>query len=132
MEDYNTSTLPHIKYYDMEAWEKEDYNKQQARNAKKRSRTRTDFNDEDATVEVRRHAKKMKEYQRLMETKSLMDKDKVDEMKHQKLLITEMQDAYKKGDQAKVKEIEKRLDSTLEDHRWGKYTAPDLNLQAGS
>ena len=74
----------------------------------------------------------MKEYQRLMETKSLMDKDMVDEMKHQKLLITEMQDAYKKGDQAKVKEIEKRLDSTLEDHRWGKYTAPDLNLQAGS
>ena len=54
MEDHNTSTLPHIKYYDMEAWEKEDYSKQQARNAKKRSRTRTDFNDEDATVEVRR------------------------------------------------------------------------------
>ena len=54
MEDYNTSTLPHIKYYDMEAWEKEDYNKQQARNAKKRSRTRTEFNDEDVEVESRR------------------------------------------------------------------------------
>ena len=54
MEDYNTSTLPHIKYYDMEAWEREDYNKQQARNAKKRARTRTEFNDEDAEIEARR------------------------------------------------------------------------------
>ena len=57
----------------------------------------------------------------------LMDKDKVAEMKHQKLLVAEMQHAFKAGDTAKVKELEKRLDPEIEDSRWGKYNAPDLN-----
>ncbi len=53
--------------------------------------------------------------------------EKVAEMKHQRLLIAEMQAAFKTGDTEKVKAIEKRLDPEIEDARWGKYNAPDLN-----
>ena len=59
-----------------------------------------------------------------------MDKDKIDEMRHQKLLVTEMQNAYKVGDLAKVRKIEMRLNPEIEDAKWGKYTAPNMNLRA--
>ena len=31
MEDYNTATMPHRKYYEYEKWEVEDYEKRQRR-----------------------------------------------------------------------------------------------------
>ena len=60
-----------------------------------------------------------------------MDRNKIADMKHQKLLIAEMQNAYRTGDQEKVKKITMRLDPEIEDAKWGKYNAPDLNLKPG-
>ena len=48
MEDYNTATLPHKKYYDYRAWEQKEYHKKlkkAARKSKARSE-RTTFDDE--------------------------------------------------------------------------------------
>lgn len=59
----------------------------------------------------------------------LMDRDKIDEMRHQTLLRAEMQNAYRTGDTEKVKKIEMRLNPEIEDAKWGKYTAPDHNLK---
>ena len=46
MEDYNTATMPHRKYYEYEKWEVEDYEKRQRRDAKRKGRVQTEFNDE--------------------------------------------------------------------------------------
>ena len=122
--------MPHIKFYNYEAWEQEDLDKKKAKEAKKRSRTKTEFNDEDELADMRRHKKQLKEQEMMKETLSLMDKDKVAEMKHQKLLEAELQAAYKRGDTDKVEQIQRRLDPELEDGgKWGKYNAPDLNLR---
>ena len=122
--------MPHIKFYNYEAWEQEDHDKKKAKEAKKRARTKTEFNDEDELADMRRHKKQLKEQEMMKETLSLMDKDKVAEMKHQKLLEAELQAAYKRGDTDKVEQIQRRLDPELEDGgKWGKYDAPDLNLR---
>ena len=127
MEDYNTATLPHAKYYNFERWEAQEYARKKAKDAKKAKRTRTDFDDEAVLQESRLQTKQEKAAARLKETLMLMDKDKVAEMKHQRLLVAELQNAYKVGNKEKVKDIEKRLDPEIEDARWGKYKAPDLN-----
>jgi hypothetical protein len=77
----------------------------------------------------RKLTREQRKQQRLNETISLMDKDKIEEMRHQKLLMAEMQAAYKLGDLEKVKKIELRLNPEIENAAWGKYNAPDLNLQ---
>ena len=127
MEDYNTATLPHAKYYNFERWEAQEYARKKAKDAKKAKRTRTDFDDEAVLQESRLQTKQEKAAARLKETLMLMDKDKVAEMKHQRLLVAELQNAYKVGNTEKVKQIEKRSDPEIQDARWGKYNAPDLN-----
>jgi hypothetical protein len=46
MEDYNTATMPHKKYYDLEKWEMAEYAKKQ-RAAMKNADRRQGFNDEE-------------------------------------------------------------------------------------
>ena len=129
MEDYNTATLPHQKYYDFEKWEELDYARQQALESKAGKRTRTQFDDDEALKAVRKVSREEKRQARLNETIMLMDRDKIDEMRHQTLLRAEMQNAYRTGDTAKVRKIEMRLNPEIEDAKWGKYTAPDMNLK---
>jgi len=131
IEDYNTATLPHAKFYHYEQWEQLDYDRKQQLAAKKSKRTRTTFDDDAALKEVRKLTVAEKAKQRLNEVMSLMDRDKISDMQHQNLLKAEMQNAWKTGDTAKVKKIEMRLNPEIEDAKWGKYTAPDLNLKPG-
>jgi alpha-galactosidase/6-phospho-beta-glucosidase family protein len=55
IEDYNTATMPHEKYYNYERWEMENYRREQAEKASKRHVERDTFNDE----EERRAEKKL-------------------------------------------------------------------------
>lgn len=131
MEDFNTATLPHAKFYNYEKWEQLDYDRKQQLEAKKSKRTRTKFDDDEALKEARKATVAEKAKKRLDEVRTLMNRDKISDMKHQSLLRAEMQNAYKTGDTAKVKKLEMRLNPEIEDAKWGKYNAPDLNLKPG-
>jgi len=70
MEDYNTATLPHQKYYNFESWEALDYERKQALEAKKGKRTRTQFDDDEALKAARKMTREQKAQQRLNEVRS--------------------------------------------------------------
>jgi len=108
IEDYNTGTLPHRKYYNLEAYEKYKAAKRAAKGqpATKRSAV----NDEE---ELRRQraeeAAKLRE-QRLMEAyQELKYSDKAKDMKEQEMLRLQMQNAYKTGDRALAEKLLARL-----------------------
>lgn len=105
-EDFNTATLPHVKYYDYDKWEMEQYNKIKEESKRKKGA----LSDE---IEYQEEMKKKAEEKRRREfemVKSMMSKDRIDEMKKQSRLRTELQNAYRVGDEATRKRLQKRLE----------------------
>jgi hypothetical protein len=108
MEDYNTATFPHTKYYNYDKWEMEEYEKTKA------------ILNSGATSELQRdEALHRRNLQQQTETKrkeerafalSLMSKEKVEEMKWKQQLQSEMAHAYKMGDQATYLRLKNRLE----------------------
>eukprot|EP00798_Chlamydomonas_sp_ICE-L_P013139 gene13140-3462_t len=109
MEDFNTGTMPHRKYYNLEVYQRE----KEARAAKK-GRTgpvkKTAIDDEAdmrrqkaADIASEKEARLMEAYQELKYS------DKAKEMKEQELLRLQMQHAYQIGDKEKAAKIQARL-----------------------
>ncbi|CAM9367408.1 unnamed protein product, partial [Choristocarpus tenellus] len=112
MEDFNTATLPHPKYVDLEKWEIKEYNRKKAKEARKRTTGDSEALRQDE-MEVQRNRIKKKElanqeFDRLV--KASITGKKRESMQSQDLLRAEMQMAYKQGDMTTVKRIEKRLE----------------------
>ncbi len=102
--------MPHEKYINYEKWELKEYDIKQRKLAKKRARGAISKSDEAQLADEQRRSKAQKEkddYQKLI--MSTMKSDKVQEMRQQELLRSEMQVAYKQGDVEKVKKLEARL-----------------------
>ena len=114
MEDYNTATMPHEKFYDYERWEMEDYRRRRA--------------EEEAggvgatnTVDVRADEEKMRlealaqkrafEQQHLEATKTSLQSTAGlrEAMQRQKDLEAEMAHSHKVGDSKRVKKIQDKL-----------------------
>lgn len=57
IEDYNTATMPHPKFYHYERWEMEEYQRQQSQKSLPRTgAVKATFNDEEERrVELKRH-----------------------------------------------------------------------------
>ena len=120
IEDYNTATMPHEKYYNYEKWEMEEYQRKKRKEALAAAQEHDDnhgsfeqksFNDEEIR---RRELKKMKEDAENKEflslkTKMSQNKDVQGDMRRQAQLNTELQQAFKRGDTATVKRIERLL-----------------------
>ncbi|KAJ0411957.1 hypothetical protein ATCC90586_009914 [Pythium insidiosum] len=108
MEDFNTATLPHEKYYDIEAYEMRQYQKKQQKLAR-RGREATALVDEAEVRrqrEAERRAKEQEAFQLVLQT---MDKDKIDAMRQQEQLRAEMQLHYKAGNVAEARRLEQLL-----------------------
>ncbi|CAM9712726.1 unnamed protein product [Discosporangium mesarthrocarpum] len=100
IEDYNTATLPHEKYINLEKWEMEEYNRKKAKEAKKRVKGDAAALREDE-LEVQRARQRKKElanqkFDRLV--KASITGAKRESMRSQDLLRAEMQMAYKQGE----------------------------------
>ncbi|TMW66524.1 hypothetical protein Poli38472_004289 [Pythium oligandrum] len=115
MEDYNTATMPHEKYYDIEKYEMGKYEKDQKKKARKHleaagsSRGGSEVPDEDAVRRERqaqRAAKEQEEFRLIMQT---MDKDKIEAMRRQEQLRAEMQMHYKAGNVEEARRLEQLL-----------------------
>ena len=109
-EDFNTATLPHMKYYDYDKWEMEDYakKKQEAESAAMGggSKARSDEFKHREEMKKREEEKRRAEVELMRATVSA----KRDEMKNQAFLKAELENAYKTGDQDKIRKIKRRLE----------------------
>lgn len=110
MEDFNTATLPHEKYYDIEAYEMRKYHKEQTKKLSgKASSSSARRVDEDALRReklTQRQTKEQQEFKLILQT---MNKDKIESMRRQELLRAEMQMHYKAGNVAEARRIEQLL-----------------------
>ena len=113
VEDHNTATLPHEKYYDYEKWEIEDYERQkrdaQAKAAEGAGVGTAAHLDEMKHRELMAEKAKKKKLEELKLVQHMMTAEKREEMKHQARLRHEMTVAYKTGDDETRKKLEKRL-----------------------
>jgi hypothetical protein len=112
MEDYNTATMPHEKYYNYERWEMEEYHRKQNKKASKSSKNVQEvFDDETEVMNERRRKKEMDEKREFNDTLAKMahDKDKRASMRRQEELRAELQLAYRQGDTVTVSRLERLL-----------------------
>lgn len=103
-EDYNTATLPHEKYYNYDKWEMEEYNK------KKASTTNISKTDEMRHLEELARKQEEKRRMELDRVRQSMNTEKIERMKRQQLLKHELELAYKTGDEAKRRKLQKQLE----------------------
>ena len=111
MEDFNTATLPHIKYYNYDKYEMEEYEKSKSKLAA--STSSIVQKDEALHRQHLQQQAKAKREEELKMIKSMMNRDKVEEMKRKAQLQSEMAHAFKTGD----KETYARLKNRLEPER---------------
>lgn len=106
-EDYNTATLPHIKYYDYDKWEMDEYN----RNKQKAMADDAPASSKEALFQQeQRELSRHKQSAGFDLIKSTMNKEKIQEMKRQKQLQSEMAHAFKMGDHARYQQLKSRLE----------------------
>ncbi|GAX75385.1 hypothetical protein CEUSTIGMA_g2829.t1 [Chlamydomonas eustigma] len=109
IEEYNTASFPHRKYYNLESYEKYKAAKRAAKGIKE-SDKKSAVDDEQALRQARaEEAAKLRD-QRLKEAyQELKHSDKAKDMKEQELLRLQMQTAYRVGDKALAQKIMERL-----------------------
>ncbi|CAM9444569.1 unnamed protein product, partial [Phaeothamnion confervicola] len=95
IEDFNTATMPHKKFINYAGWEMEEYARQKAKEAKGAAAA---AGKQAARFDEERRQRKAEE-DRSFQTLIMqsMSKGKVEEMRQQERLKTEMQLAYKQG-----------------------------------
>lgn len=115
IEDYNTATLPHIKYYDLERWEMGEYQRKQLEQSRKIMNSSElipdTFNDEEERRKEVKRQKLMKEQQELLLAKSRLSSDSSyrESMRKQDELRLQLQQAHKQGDRQTVERLERLL-----------------------
>jgi hypothetical protein len=107
-EDYNTATLPHIKYYDYDRWEMDEYTRN--KKAKMEASSSAASSKEAVFQQEQRDLTRNKQKEGLDLVKSMMNKEKIEEMKRQKQLQSEMAHAFKTGDHQRYQQLKNRLE----------------------
>jgi hypothetical protein len=113
IEDYNTATMPHDKYYHYAEWEMAEYRRKQEKGARKSTEVQSEFNVNDE-AERRREIKNFRAKAEQKEFSDLLGKmagntDRRADMRRQDMLKVELQLAYKQGDHTNVRRLEKIL-----------------------
>jgi hypothetical protein len=108
-EDFNTATFPHVKYYDYEKWELEEYAKQQSRNQELAGRSVVLADElQHQQLQQKKHAATKKAELNLVF--GTMNREKVESMKRQAELRSQMQIAFKTGDKETYKKLKAKLE----------------------
>ncbi|CAN0363199.1 unnamed protein product [Ectocarpus sp. 12 AP-2014] len=112
MEDFNTCTLPHEKYIDLEKWEMAEFHRKKASEAKRRaSGDALSMREDEMEMNLKkRRAREAANAKFDNLVKASITGSKRENMQSQDLLRAKMQNAYKQGDMETVKRIEKRLE----------------------
>lgn len=131
IEDYNTATMPHKKFYNYEMWEMLEYqrSKQEQASSSSSHPDGDDYmqsrfmNDEEAHRLERKRLKDEEERKAFNKVKERLaaDKETLDSMKRQSDIKMEMQLAFKRGDTEHLKKLERSLIPDKEEtvkHPW--------------
>ncbi|KAG2500043.1 hypothetical protein HYH03_002323 [Edaphochlamys debaryana] len=112
MEDYNTGTLPHRKYYDLEAYERAKAAKAAAKGAKAAAKGgKKAVNDEEALRQEREEERRKLAAERMQDAyRQIKYSDKAQAMRDQEMLRAKMNLAYKTGDLAEAQRLHARLE----------------------
>mmetsp|Transcript_30535 Transcript_30535/g.97431 ORF Transcript_30535/g.97431 Transcript_30535/m.97431 type:complete len:95 (+) Transcript_30535:421-705(+) len=86
-----------------------EYRKREAAAAEARSGATSLQLEEEEAMRSRREAEERKQRSYNDMVRQMLNKDKVDEMRHQQLLRAEAQIAFKSGDLAKARKLEARM-----------------------
>eukprot|EP00889_Picochlorum_renovo_P003610 jgi/Picre1/30640/NNA_006001.t1 len=107
IEDFNTATLPHKKYYDLERYER--HKRRSGRDIVDREKPRVFDDEEERRQEVMREKEREKE-QRLQEAYTMLKSgDRAADMREQELLRARMKLAYKTGDSETAQKLAEKL-----------------------
>lgn len=106
MEEYNTATLPHKKFYDLELYEKQQAAKAARRGTQLETVERTAFDDEAERKKELAAERARQQQERLKQAyEELKTTDKAKDMREQQLLRSQLDLAYKTGDRAKAEKL---------------------------
>jgi len=100
MEDYNTVTLPHKKYYDLPGWEFKQAKKQQKKLAKQHKRAATRGLDMDVSA-VDAGVSLFNDEEKLRQQRKLERQKKLDEEFKQRIVETALNAAQRERDSMK-------------------------------
>ncbi|RHY23045.1 hypothetical protein DYB36_012082 [Aphanomyces astaci] len=104
MEDYNTATFPHEKYYDVEKYEMRKHHKKASKDNK---RKHDDAPGDEEAMRRERLRQRIeagnKDFGLIMQT---MSKEKIEGMRNQEKLRTQMQLHYKSGNVTEARRLE--------------------------
>ncbi|KAL4433824.1 hypothetical protein ABPG75_000265 [Micractinium tetrahymenae] len=106
MEEYNTATLPHKKYYDLELYEKQQAAKAARKGTQVEVEERIAFDDEAERKKELAAERARQQQERLKQAyEELKTTDKAKDMREQQLLRSQLDLAYKTGDRAKAEKL---------------------------
>ena len=106
-EDYNTATMPHEKYYNYDAWEQAEYDKQKKQ--QQPSSSSAILSDERQHALEQQQAAQRRQAQERQALYATMNSEKVAEMKQQAALKAQLQMAFRTGDRAQIARLQERL-----------------------
>jgi hypothetical protein len=106
-EDYNTATLPHVKYYNYDQWELDEHNNKRQQGGDSRSATVGD--DERHHAQELQRLARHKEQAAVQFVAATMNSTKIANMQHQLQLQAQMQVAYKMGDMVTYRKLKEKL-----------------------
>ncbi|KAL8435240.1 hypothetical protein ACSSS7_002586 [Eimeria intestinalis] len=109
VEDFNTATLPHKKYYNLELWEAEE--RMREAEAAMSKKEKTDFNDE---AQRRKEIQMLREQRKQLATAHELqllrqDREKLSDMREQRLMASKVETLYKLGRNAEAEALAERL-----------------------
>ena len=117
-EDYNTATMPDDKYYDLERWELEEYERRK-RGERKAGGEMTAFDDEAQVEAARRREREARdranEEADARSAAARMGEGKRQELKDLEILRQKQQQAYKRGDLDTVRAVDRQLEAQKQD-----------------
>eukprot|EP00386_Alphamonas_edax_P016229 GDKI01049566.1.p1 GENE.GDKI01049566.1~~GDKI01049566.1.p1 ORF type:complete len:282 (-),score=109.42 GDKI01049566.1:43-888(-) len=108
MEDYNTATLPHRKFYGLEAYETE----RQMKASQKQAPTKAaplSFDDSRSRQEEINRIREQRKQEALIEARKNLDEEKIASMRRQKELKHQMETLFKMGRIAEAEKIQRLL-----------------------
>lgn len=108
IEDYNTVTMPHKKFYNYEWWEIEQYKLDKSNPTNTVKEIFNDEGEKKLEVKKERDLLEFKEFKKIKES-MFLNKEKREDIRRQQELQIEMHQAYVRGDNDLVKKIERML-----------------------
>jgi hypothetical protein len=102
--------LPHEKYFDYDKWELQEYERQKRQDQILKTGSNSMLADEAEHRDQMRKKQQLLKQKELELLKQTMTSDKVQDMKHQQELLSQMRHAYKTGDEETRQRLAKKLE----------------------